>query len=67
MTILVAIIDFKLSEGSATLTIANEEKLMVPQKAGKELAIICDLDLINVRQHFMFTNSMGLIKNHYSL
>ena len=39
-----------LSEGSATLTIANEENLMAPQKAGKALAIICDLDLVNVGQ-----------------
>ena len=38
-----------LSEGAATLSIENEEKLMSPQKAGKYLAIRCDLDLVNVR------------------
>ena len=37
------------SEGVATLSIENEEKLMSPQKAGKYLAIRCDLDLVNVR------------------
>ena len=37
------------SEGAATLSIEYEEKLMSPQKAGKFLAIRCDLDLVNVR------------------
>ncbi|KAL5252435.1 hypothetical protein ACHWQZ_G015268 [Mnemiopsis leidyi] len=42
-------VEIELLEGSATLTIANEENLMAPQKAGKALAIICDLDLVNVK------------------
>ena len=36
------------SEGSVTLTVDNEDALMKPQKAGKELKIKCDLDLVNV-------------------
>ena len=33
-----------------TLEIDNKDKLMRPQKAGKELAIKCDVDLVNVRK-----------------
>jgi len=42
-------VEIELLEGSVTLSIDNEEKLMSPQKAGKPLAIKCDLDLVNVK------------------
>ena len=49
------------SEGSVKLSIDNKAKLMGPQKAGKPLAIKCDLDLVNVRQisHLKFCYLFG--------
>ena len=45
------------SEGSVTLTVENEDALMKPQKAGKELKIKCDLDLVNVSKLYVLNRS----------
>merc|ERR1712176_61730 len=42
-------VEIELMEGSVTPKIENEDALMRPQKAGKELKIKCDLDLDNVK------------------
>jgi len=41
--------EIEMLEGSVTLTIDNKAKLMGPQKAGKQLAIKCDADILNVK------------------